>query len=261
MRRGYVDGPGGQIHYIEAGSGSPVVLLHQVASSAAMWERSIPLFAANHRVVAIDAPGFGLSDPPARPGELSEFSDAVIAVLDGLRVESAHFAGFHTGASVTLDLAVHRAERVASATLVGILACESDEEREHWRETIVKPWKADGRGAFVEDQAAFLRLYLPEEDGETYLSELISRLQAGPDYWWAYNAVLDHPAYDLFPRLSQPVMVLNPADDPIYDETRRAHAAIAGARYAEMPGGADAPLTYANEFAAAVLEFIDGLES
>ena len=261
MRRGYVDGPGGQIHYIEAGDGPPLVLLHQVASSAAMWERSMPLFAVHHRVVAIDAPGFGLSDPPTKPGELGEFSDAVIAVLDSLEIESAHMAGFHTGASVTLDLAVREPERVASAILVGILACESDEERERWRETIVKPWKADGRGEFVEDQAAFLRLYLPEDDGETYLSELISRLQAGPDYWWAYNAVLDHPAYELFPKLTGPVMVLNPSEDPIYEETRRAHAAIAGAAYAEMPGGADAPVTYAAEFAAAVLEFIDGLES
>jgi len=33
---------------------------------------------------------------------------------------------------------------------------QNDEEREHWRETIVKPWKADGRGDFVAAQVEFL---------------------------------------------------------------------------------------------------------
>jgi len=259
MRRGYADAPNGQIHYAEAGTGPAIVLLHQVASSAAMFERSAPLLAARYRTVAIDAPGFGLSDPPRTPGDLHEFSDAVIAVLDSLEIESAHVVGFHTGASVTLDLAVRSPNRVASATLVGILAVQNDEEREHWRETIVKPWKADGRGDFVAAQVEFLQLYIPD-DGESFLSELISRLQAGPNYWWAYNAVLDHPAYDLFGQITQPVIVLNPADDPIYDETKRAHAALPGAAYAEMPGGADAPVTYPAEFAAAVLAFVDGLQ-
>lgn len=259
MSRGYADGPGGQIHYIEAGAGPPLVLLHQVASSAAMFERSMPALAARYRTVAIDAPGFGLSDPPARPGDLSEFSEAVVAVLDSLDIASAHVAGFHTGASVTLDLATRAPDRVASATLVGILAVETDEEREHWRETIVKPWNSDGRGEFVAGQVDFLRLYMPEDDGAIFLSELISRLQAGPDYWHAYNAVLDHPAYELFSKVTQPVLVINPVEDPIYEETRRAHAALPGAAYVEIPGGADAPLTYADEFAAAILDFVSGV--
>jgi len=109
MRRGYADAPNGQIHYAEAGTGPAIVLLHQVASSAAMFERSAPTLAARYRTVAIDAPGFGLSDPPRTPGDLHEFSDAVIAVLDSLEIESAHVVGFHTGASITLDLAVQDA--------------------------------------------------------------------------------------------------------------------------------------------------------
>jgi len=63
----------------------------------------------------------------------------------------------------------------------------------------------------------------------------------------------------LFGEITQPVLVINPADDPIYDETKRAHAALPGAAYAEVPGGADAPITYPAEFAAAILRFVDGL--
>ena len=60
MRRGYADAPNGQIHYAEAGTGPAIVLLHQVASSAAMFERSAPTLAARYRTVAIDAPGWPL---------------------------------------------------------------------------------------------------------------------------------------------------------------------------------------------------------
>ena len=261
MRRGYADGPMGQVHYVEAGTepGPVVVLLHQTASSSAMFERSMPIIAERYRTVAIDTPGFGQSDPPPAPVQIADYTQAVVAVLNALEIERAHVAGFHTGASIALDVAVDRPERVASATLVGLLACETDEERERWRKEIVKPWQPDGRGEFIDDMMAFLQLYLPEDDGEVFLLELLARLQAGPNYWWTYNAVLDYPAYDYFSRVRAPVLIVNPSEDPIYDETKRAHAALSGSGYVEVPGGADTVTRYPSEFAVAVLDFVDGL--
>ena len=47
MRRGYADTEVGQVHYVEAGEGPPVVLLHQTASSSVVYARTLPLLAVD----------------------------------------------------------------------------------------------------------------------------------------------------------------------------------------------------------------------
>src|SRR5690348_2858832 len=76
MRKGYVDTPEGQIHYITAGSGGvPLILLHQNPSSARMWEAVIPGLAARGRqVVAFDTPGYGNSDAPAEEPDIPYYA-------------------------------------------------------------------------------------------------------------------------------------------------------------------------------------------
>lgn len=259
MRRGYTDGPDGQIHYLEAGEGDTILLLHQTASSSAMWERNVPQLAARYRVVAPDNPGFGLSDAPERQTEIGDYGAAVLAVLDALGIGSAHIVGFHTGATIAIDLAAHHPERVSSAILAGVLAVKNDEERERWRDMIINPWEPDGKGEFLEKHLEFFRGFVPEDDGELFLAELLARLQAGPNYWWAYEAILTHPTFELLGQIERPVLVLNATEDLLYDDTKRLHGEIAGASYTEIPGGVMATSEYPDEFGAAVLEFIDGL--
>jgi len=56
---------GVNIHYVCGGSGSPLVLVHGLGSSAAVeFYFNLEPLAANHRVIAIDLPGFGHSDKP-----------------------------------------------------------------------------------------------------------------------------------------------------------------------------------------------------
>jgi pimeloyl-ACP methyl ester carboxylesterase len=261
MRRGYVDGPHGQMHYVEAGQGDVILLLHQTASSSTMWGRSMPRLAERYRVVAPDNPGFGLSDPPDSKPEFADYADSVLAVLDGLGIERAHAVGFHTGASIALELVARHPERTSSAVIAGILTVENDKERERWRELIIKPWEPDGRGEFLQKQLDFLRMFLPEEDGELFLEELLARLQAGGNYWWTYDALLDHPAHELVPLVERPVLVMNAVEDMLLEETKRLHAAIPGSSYVEIPGGVVAASEHPIEFADAVLEFLDGLPS
>ena len=59
-----VDVDGLKMHYVTAGSGEPVLLLHGYAQSAHMWERAIPQLAKRFTVIAPDLPGFGDSAIP-----------------------------------------------------------------------------------------------------------------------------------------------------------------------------------------------------
>ena len=55
---------GAKIHYVEAGSGAPVILIHGLADNVAIWDAVIPALAARFRVIALDQIGFGRSDKP-----------------------------------------------------------------------------------------------------------------------------------------------------------------------------------------------------
>ena len=85
--RGFLTLPGRQVHYRRAGSGPPVVLLHQSPKSS---EELVPLFlllAENFTVLAPDTPGYGLSDPIVSPDadiEIDVFADAVAEFFDGM---------------------------------------------------------------------------------------------------------------------------------------------------------------------------------
>ena len=259
MYRQYIDGPNGQVHFVESGAGEAVLLFHQTASSSVMWNRVMPLIAEKYRVIAIDTPGFGLSDPPESPACMQDYTGAALAVLNATGIEKAHAVGFHTGASIALDLAARYPDRAVSAVLAGILAIETDEEMDRWRREIIKPWEPDGQGKFAEDQADFLKSFLPEDDGELLLGELLARLQAGPNYWWAYQALIEHRPYELISQLTNPVLVLNPVEDMLVRETKRFYSLLKNAKYVEIPGGVVAASDHPNEFAFAVTDFLDGL--
>ena len=61
----YADVNGIRVHYLQAGSGEPVVLLHGFAETSHMWRPLIRELAQNHTVIAPDLRGYGSSSAPA----------------------------------------------------------------------------------------------------------------------------------------------------------------------------------------------------
>ncbi|GIJ45488.1 hydrolase [Virgisporangium aliadipatigenens] len=104
------------VNYSVVGAGEPLVLLHGLGHRWQAWEPVLDRLAAQHRVYAVDLPGFGLSPLPA--GELPDgmpgVLEAVHAFLDALGLERPHVCGNSLGGAVALELAV--TGRAASAT-------------------------------------------------------------------------------------------------------------------------------------------------
>ena len=117
IRRAYVDGPYGQIHYAAAGDGDVVLLLHQTPRSWDEYADVMERLASRRRAVAMDLPGMGASDGPPGEPTIEGYADAAIALLDSLEVERAHVVGHHTGSFVATDLAARHGARVRSLTL------------------------------------------------------------------------------------------------------------------------------------------------
>ncbi len=110
---------GRRVHVIEAGEGPPVLHLHGSGTSSMSL---LPLFEhlEGVRVVAVDRPGFGLSDPVHVPRE--RFRDAAIEfvdeVVDELGLETSALAGGSLGGTWALWYALARPERVRRLVLL-----------------------------------------------------------------------------------------------------------------------------------------------
>lgn len=111
---------GRRVHVLEAGEGPSVVHLHGTNTSSLSH---LPLLerAGGTRSIAVDRPGFGLSEPAQVPRE--RFRDAAVAfvddVLDELGLETAALAGGSMGATWALWYSLARPERVRGLALLG----------------------------------------------------------------------------------------------------------------------------------------------
>ena len=110
---------GRAIRYRVSGSGEPMVLLHGIGRSLDDWDEQHTLLTEQYRVVSLDLPGFGWSDPLRSRASLQGMSDAVLAFLDALGIdEPVHLVGNSLGGAVAMQVAVDRPQRVADLVLV-----------------------------------------------------------------------------------------------------------------------------------------------
>ncbi|MHC1560513.1 alpha/beta fold hydrolase [Actinomycetospora sp. C-140] len=120
-RFAYVDAPGGQLHYAEDGgrdADSPVILLlHQCPRSHDEFRELMPLLAPDHRVIAMDMPGYGQSHGLPAPQTIEDYARGALDLLDALAVPRATVLGHHTGAAVALEVAAAAPDRVEAVVL------------------------------------------------------------------------------------------------------------------------------------------------
>lgn len=106
------------MHYVEAGQGSPLLLLHGVGGSHEMWLSIIPELAKSYRVIAADHRGHGASDKPGGSYTINLFCADWLALMDALKVDRAHFLGLSMGGAIAMRLALEHPGRVRSLVLV-----------------------------------------------------------------------------------------------------------------------------------------------
>ncbi|BDB44056.1 MULTISPECIES: alpha/beta fold hydrolase [Mycobacterium] len=107
-----------QVNYLDHGTGPALVLLHGMAASWQWWLENIPALAQHHRVIAVDLPGFGRSDPLTGPAEMATHARTVLDLLDHLDIQSATVSGHSMGGLVATAMFAAAPERVRSLILV-----------------------------------------------------------------------------------------------------------------------------------------------
>jgi len=109
----FVDAGGARVHYLHAGTGKPVVLIHGLVGCSENWRKNISALAANASVYAIDLVNIGKSPRAGEPdARLSTTANRIVAVMNALNLAEADVIAHSHGGAVALMLAAMHPKRV-----------------------------------------------------------------------------------------------------------------------------------------------------
>ncbi len=262
IRKGYVDGPFGQIHFREAGEGPPLVLAHQSPVCSRMFAAALP-FLAGHglRAVAVDTPGYGESDVPPRPPAVDDYAEAFRALLDRLALAEVHALGHHTGAMIVCRLAVVHADRVRSVIFNGPPVFD-DEEIKQFASLPLEPVPPKPDGSHLTEAWRRRAAFSPGwSNAQAMHDRLVDQFRAGDVWWYGFRAAFDHRMAADVKKITCPALILTNTGDDIYHLAQRCRSLRPDFQYTELEGGThDIVDEQPQAWAAAVAAFVKAQE-
>lgn len=112
VRSASVQIEGRRVHFLQAGTGQPVLLVHGIAASVVDWHLNIGALAEHFAVTAIDLPGFGDSDIPPHGLGIADILPFLDAFLNALAIERVTLVGNSMGGLICGHYAIARPQRV-----------------------------------------------------------------------------------------------------------------------------------------------------
>jgi pimeloyl-ACP methyl ester carboxylesterase len=127
---------GVQLYYEEAGSGAPIVFVHEFAGDYRSYETQIRFFSRRYRCIAFNARGYPPSDVPEDWRQYSQerARDDIRDVLDALGLPKAHIVGISMGGFAVLHFGFAYAERATSLVVAGCGYGAQPDKRQQFQE-------------------------------------------------------------------------------------------------------------------------------
>jgi pimeloyl-ACP methyl ester carboxylesterase len=249
LRRAYVDIPEGQVHYVTAGSGQPLILLHLSPRSWTAYRRIIPHLATEYSVIAMDTLGFGNSDDAPEGFEIPDYARSVVHFLDALGIADAHLWGSMTGSRIAAEVAAGWPDRVRGLILMGFPLFLTEEERNKRIEEAKKQarWVTHDDGSHLVRmwELAILRAGAPEAHGQLsdlqreFVSDsIVDGVRAGGGYMEAAIKVYSHDPKPRLPLIKAPTLVIDLGGERMHPyvsgRSPAVHQLIPGSRIAKL---------------------------
>jgi pimeloyl-ACP methyl ester carboxylesterase len=112
-----------RVNLIDIGEGPPLVFVHGLGGSWQNWLENVVAFSSEHRVIAVDLPGFGHSEMPADRITISGYGAWLDRLFDALEIEAAAVVGNSMGGFIAAETAItfpHRVERLVLVAAAGV---------------------------------------------------------------------------------------------------------------------------------------------
>jgi 3-oxoadipate enol-lactonase len=249
-----------QLHYcLDGAPGAPVLVLsHGLGLALGMWNAQMPAWRTRFRVLRYDTRGHGASPMPARPSSINDLGGDVVALLDHLHIERAHFCGLSLGGLTGMWLGVNAPRRIASLVLANTAAQIGT--REMWDMRIAT---VNAQGMQAISDAAIARWFTPDFIAKS--PEVVAELKAifertpAAGYVSCCAANRDADLRGAVDRITAPTLVIGGRHDVATPPEAGQWLAqrIAVARYVELPTAHLSNLEMPDDFAALITDHIE----
>ncbi|MBV8914891.1 MAG: alpha/beta fold hydrolase, partial [Acetobacteraceae bacterium] len=211
------DGSEARIAYARTGRGTPVVLIHGVGLQGAVWQPQVAALSSDHDVITVDMLGHGGSSLPPGNATLAHYADAILALLDGLKLGRAHIVGHSMGALVAMEFVLAHPERALSLVAMNTVFCRTPEQRAAIESRVTAlsegPASPDWSGTigrwFGEPVPASL------QQAAAHTNALLAKIDpVGYERTYTLFARSDAEHRDRLPKLAVPALFLTGEHDP-----------------------------------------------
>jgi pimeloyl-ACP methyl ester carboxylesterase len=215
---------GVKLHYLRAGRGPAVILLHGYTQTSRMWRPIMPLLAEKFTVIAPDLPGIGDSEIPKAGLDMKSAAISIHALVKSLGIEKARVVGHDIGLMVAYAYAAQfpgETEKLAvmDAFLPGVAGWEDVYNNPgiwHFRfngptpEALVRGRERTYFDYFWNDLAADKTHSLPEADRAAYVAAYSrpGRMHAGWEYFVSFQQAAKDFAELSKTKLTMPVLAI-----------------------------------------------------
>lgn len=155
------------VNLVDIGEGPALIFLHGLSGSWQNWLETIPYFAREHRVIALDLPGFGQSEMPAEPISVRGYARMLEQLYDTLGIDTATIVGTSMGGFVAADFAIRYPQRVQRLVLVAAAGLSMDHMLNE---------RNQGLRARIENVLFFSTTWLASRNRAVVRSPLVRRL-------------------------------------------------------------------------------------
>jgi pimeloyl-ACP methyl ester carboxylesterase len=265
IKHQYFDSDGVKLHYLEAGQGEPIVMMHGFSGTAEKQfgvTGTIGALSTHYRVLAIDGRGHGLSDKPHDPAKYGpEMGRDLLRLLDYAGLEQAHMIGYSLGAMVLAHLICHHPDRFKSCVLGGATG------RFNWSDDKQRQLELEASElAQGSKRSQMLRLW-PDSIAaptESYIAERSRVSLEGQDVKALAASRLGGGRLLVTPEqmhaVTVPVMGIVGTEDPYTDDFDELSIVMPQLKVVRIPGANHSNTTARREFANEILRFYASLQ-
>jgi pimeloyl-ACP methyl ester carboxylesterase len=265
----FLDLPQGRIHYLEAGSGRPLVFVHGLGGHIGNFAYALlDRLSDRFRVVLIDRPGSGHSPRSWRASaDLPGQADAILGVIRHLELERPIVVGHSLGGAVALALGLDHPRRVGGLALIAPLTQPQDTVPAPFRLLALRSpllrmgvaWTLATPLAILRSRGALATVFGPDAVPADFGTRGGGLLGLRPSSFYAASADLNAAGADMpglaarYPGLAVPVAVLYGTGDRVlclFEHGEGLKRALPGTRLDTVPGGHMLPVTDPDRVAA-----------
>ncbi|WP_433706447.1 alpha/beta fold hydrolase [Paraburkholderia sacchari] len=200
-------------HWLEQGTGEPLVLIHGVGMQASAWYPQMDDLSREFRVISVDMPGHGTSDALDASADLQQFVQWAIEFIEALHAGPVNLAGHSMGSLIAAGVAVTRPDLVKRVAVLNGVYRRTEQARD-----AVLQRAAELRSGTIDVETPLRRWFNTEEAQQVAAQKVESWLKAVnlSGYATAYTAFAsgDEVYADGWNTIACPALVLTGADDP-----------------------------------------------